>query len=1206
MKKYIFLISGLLFLTISFVNAADTQIDLNFDEPIISENKIISNFITTQQVPGEPLIPFYGAKILLPYGEEIVDINVSHSSWKPIAFDTYIDFARTPQPTSVKEIIQTQRNEAIYESKAPYPLTEYTHISSEMYKGYSIALINIFPIRYIPGTGTVEYSSNWSLKIQTSFNGKLADYQSRMLQNSNKVHIELDRMVDNSYEKHSYQGQESLPSYKDNIIDPADPHDYIIVTSQNFVSQFTDFKNWKNNQGSSAEIYTIEDIYSNYSGNSQREKIRNFIILAYDLWSASDTPLEYVLLGGDDEIIPSVNFFVQAGGTTGYIPSDLYYGGLDGNWNDDGDNRLGEMEDNPDFFPEVAVGRIPGDLAQDFVNAINKIKDYTDIPKPSLEKACMVGENLNWNPVTWGGDYKDDVALRIPVDNYHFYTLYQREGTYSGNAVKNAINAGMGIINHMGHANYGILMGMNPNTPDSFVNDEYGFIYTQGCYPAAFDEATSQSAECVGERLVIAERGPMAFIGNTRYGWYSPGSIEGPSQQFDRTFFDALFIEDIRALGKANDYSKVALASTVSNAWARWCYYELVLFGDPAAEIIITDGEFPYVEVNNIQILDDSGDNDGIINPGEEVQMIVEVQNLPGWQEANNVQVEMQCDSSFIIIQNSVFNCATISPGTLVDNSSNPFTFTVGSSCGYEDISFRLQITANQSTLYPFDKTYYDTFKVSLMQNNWPVYVGAEIKSSPIVIDFDNDGVDEIIAVDRLGKVYAFTPDAETKPGFPIELEEEVWASLAAGDVDNDNELEVVIATRNGTIYAIEHDGSELFSYEGCGQIITTPTLFDLNDDGFLETIVSCIDGMLYVIDHTGNNYGLFPYEFDAPLCSDVAVGDINEDDVIDMIVGLTNGKLYAIGSDATVLTGFPVQTESHIWSSPTIFNTNYVSFGNSSDKLYIVDHTGVIVHEEELPASLFSSPIAFQQYRGGNFNIGYSSLGGEIKLLTTDGITIDGWPVTMNNSSKTSPIAADINDDGYVEILASTFDGKIYCYDYDGSLLPEFPITNSTSVTSPITIHDIDQDGDYEIIAGSSSGISIWDYKKPHGSYHPWSIYRGNIQRTGNYAYNQTYAVEPQVPSQAFALHQNFPNPFAHSTMISYNPGTYHFEQAKVAVYNIKGQMVQELTFENGSHAIQWDGRDRSGNILSNGVYLYKLLTENFESGVKKLLLIR
>jgi len=1206
MKKYLFVVVSALLLTFSLAHASTLEVDFTFDRPSITDNRIVTDLITQQQVPGEPLIPFYGAKILLPFGEKIVNIQTTHSGWELVTSDTYIDFARNQQPTSVQEIIPTHRNDALYQSDFPYPSHEFKLISTEMYTGHSIALINVYPIRYIPGTGTVEYASNWSLEVETSYDAELADNQSRMLQNSNKVLSELNNMVDNSYEKNSYLGKEAKSFYRDNLIDPLDPHDYIIITSENFLPTFADFKDWKISRGAQAEIYTVEDILDNYSGINDAEAIRNFLILAYTYWAGSSNPLEYVLLGGDDEIVPSVSFYVAAGGTIGYIPSDLYYGGLDGNWNEDGDSRYGEMEDNPDFYPELAVGRIPGDVQQDFVNAINKIQSYTDVPKPALEKACMVGENLNTNPMTWGGDYKDDVATRIPVDNYHFYTLYQREGTYSGNAVKAAINSGMGIINHMGHANYSILMGINPNTPDTFINDEYGFIYTQGCYPAAFDDGTSGSAECVGERLVIAEHGPMAFVGNTRYGWYSPGSIEGTSEQFDRTFFDALFIENIRELGKANDYSKVALVSTVDNPWMRWCYYELILFGDPGTEVIMTDGEFPYLEVTNVEYFDTSGDNDGNINPGEQIEMVVEIQNMPDWQIAENIEVEFICDSSFIEVQNNTYNYGSLTAGSSIDNSSNPFIFTVSNSCGYEDIHFQLHITSNQTATYPFDKMYYDTFRVSLVQNNWPIYLGVEVKSSPIVIDFDNDGEDEIVSVDRMGNVYAITTDAQTKPGFPIQLNDEVWASLAAGDVDNDDELEVVIAGRNGTIHAINNDGSQVFSYTAGGQIITTPTLADLNNNDYLETIISCIDNKLYIIDHEGNNFGTFPYEFDAPLCSDVAVGDINEDGVMDMVVGLTNGKVYAIDSNAEVLAGFPVQAESYIWSSPVIFNTNYITFGNSSKKLYIIDYTGAVIHQETLSASLFSSPIAFAQYPGGAFNISYSSLDGEVGLLDASGGSIDGWPVSMNSTSKTSPLAVDINNDGSVEILASTQDGHIYGYAYDGTLLPEFPICNPTSVTSPIALHDLDADGDYEIIAGSTSGISIWDYKELHGSFHPWTLYRGNIQRTGNYADNLTYAIEPEMSSNDFMLHQNFPNPFKNSTLISYNPGAFHFEQAKVAVFNIKGQMVREIPFAKGSFSAQWDGKDNSGRTLANGVYLYKLLTENYESGVKRLLLIK
>ena len=43
------------------------------------------------------------------------------------------------------------------------------------------------------------------------------------------------------------------------------------------------------------------------------------------------------------------------------MPTDLYYGGLDGTWDSDGDGIYGEADEDTDvdLMPEVFVGRIP-------------------------------------------------------------------------------------------------------------------------------------------------------------------------------------------------------------------------------------------------------------------------------------------------------------------------------------------------------------------------------------------------------------------------------------------------------------------------------------------------------------------------------------------------------------------------------------------------------------------------------------------------------------------------------------------------------------------------------------------------------------------------------------------------------------------------------------------------------------------------------
>ncbi len=86
-----------------------------------------------------------------------------------------------------------------------------------------------------------------------------------------------------------------------------------------------------------------------------------------------------------------------------------------------------------------------------------------------------------------------------------------------------------------------------------------------------------------------------------------------------------------------------------------------------------------------------------------------------------------------------------------------------------------------------------------------------------------------------------------------------------------------------------------------------------------------------------------------------------------------------------------------------------------------------------------------------------------------------------------------------------------------------------------------------------------------------------------------------------AFALHQNFPNPFNPSTHI-----TVELPQAGnvyLAVYNVKGQKVKDLLsgWQNaGIYEVVFDGRD-----LASGVYFYRLQAGNVVQ-TKRMLLVK
>jgi len=82
-----------------------------------------------------------------------------------------------------------------------------------------------------------------------------------------------------------------------------------------------------------------------------------------------------------------------------------------------------------------------------------------------------------------------------------------------------------------------------------------------------------------------------------------------------------------------------------------------------------------------------------------------------------------------------------------------------------------------------------------------------------------------------------------------------------------------------------------------------------------------------------------------------------------------------------------------------------------------------------------------------------------------------------------------------------------------------------------------------------------------------------------------------------------NYPNPFTSNTTFTFI--TSQNCDVKIKIYTVRGTMVQTLdglSGVSGPNQIYWDGRDREGDIMANGVYLYKIIavTENQDKTLK------
>ncbi|NLP10498.1 T9SS type A sorting domain-containing protein [bacterium] len=107
-----------------------------------------------------------------------------------------------------------------------------------------------------------------------------------------------------------------------------------------------------------------------------------------------------------------------------------------------------------------------------------------------------------------------------------------------------------------------------------------------------------------------------------------------------------------------------------------------------------------------------------------------------------------------------------------------------------------------------------------------------------------------------------------------------------------------------------------------------------------------------------------------------------------------------------------------------------------------------------------------------------------------------------------------------------------------------------------------------------------------------------------GRISFSQETMVQAQQPA-AFVLHPLYPNPFNATTRLRFDLA----ETATVSVHilSLRGECVRRILLGrlgNGSHHIDWDGRNDGGASVSSGVYFVRIRMNEITAGQKVLLL--
>ena len=548
--------------------------------------------------PGEPWLPVRYIHILLPPNTRATGIAAKVTEEVPINGDYYICPTQKPTQISALEPMPfVEPDQDAYAKESAMPEDTAILVDTVGIRGYSVAIVRINPVAYVPATGQLTLRK----KIELSLSCIETDLSSALKYNSQEPLFA-------EFVANDIVNPDALSAlYPAAAEDPqtlmANDVKYLLIGNSTTFTAFQPLLDWKTKKGIPAEAITTSFIYSNYSGSDNQEKIKACI---KDYVQNKGTV--WVVLAGDDTIVPDRNCYAIVNGDTSdsTIPTDLYYSGLDDmNWDDDNDGIAAEIgDDTIDMGPDVFVGRLPIRTAADATAIVNKILSYEkSCPATGFaEKMLLSGMQL-WN--SGDAEAQSEDMYQYYIDPYWTpvrYRFYDTNTDFAGGASYDVSPTNMNAqlvngYNFLHTATHGNQTIWSMETGGSYSSShaasatnagKYTNIVTMACITNAFEMSYGSSDPCLSEAFIRNPNGgAVSYIGGSRYGWgYADFTSNGPSLQYDRMFYKFLFTGQPttypQRLGAVYTKMKEYFIGDSSYQGAmRWCQFSVDLAGDP-------------------------------------------------------------------------------------------------------------------------------------------------------------------------------------------------------------------------------------------------------------------------------------------------------------------------------------------------------------------------------------------------------------------------------------------------------------------------------------------------------------------------------------------------------------------------------------------------------------------------------------------------
>ncbi len=444
---------------------------------------------TLQQV-GHPAVPVVARWIAAPAGSwvELLDRDVDTvqvGALAPVQPSRYRD-----RPAPAFAVV-----DEAYTSARPLPAEVATLEAEGQLRRQPVARLEIHPVRYTPRTGELEIARTLELRVRFAQPMPLAPPEGPT----------FDRLMDLWLVGHASARATAPPV----------PESMLMIVADDYLEAVEPLVRWKTRRGIQVTVLSMGEV-----GSSAQD----VFLAIQEAYNASDPPLAYVLLVGDETGVPTHT--VDASDYDGRGESDFLFTLLDGD----------------DLLPDVLIGRLPAKQTVQIETQVSRLIRYEREVGRSDPDAWTLGATGIGSSGTGAYD-PDYVRVERIMSAFEDYGYTDTDRFFEGQwhpadpgEIVESINAGRGWVAFMGHGS-GTGWYFDQDWQFGFENSHIAQLTNDGMWPVVMDVACSNGdftslEPCFAEAFLRAgtpdsPRGAASIFSSTiPAAWDEPAEME--------------------------------------------------------------------------------------------------------------------------------------------------------------------------------------------------------------------------------------------------------------------------------------------------------------------------------------------------------------------------------------------------------------------------------------------------------------------------------------------------------------------------------------------------------------------------------------------------------------------------------------------------------------------------------------------------------